>query len=321
MQCEWDDASAINTEPEAYVDGALVVWDEFGSISEGITFADDLGTGSHEFIVKVADVHGNTAQLAFNLDITGPELEVFFVGEPTISGSQTVNFQVQGGDANSRAYVSLKLNGVDVDISQSSSSTNLAVPLMLSPGEHEFEITVSDQFNTVTRILSAQVACQSGTYWNDEAMACETLPTDPCEASPSILRLIDASPIYYVQLTSDLGSSEVDISMNGEPLGNHGTLAMESNQLVFDFSDTALPNGSLNVTISMAGVECSVTSYDLQFSGKNDGTTTNDGVQPATDDDEGGMGFWFWILLIGLILGMLVLGAFVLSRGESVDPT
>ena len=330
MQCEFDDASAINTEPEAYVDGALVIWDEYGSISEGITFADDLGTGTgtYNFLVKVADVHGNTAEFAFNLDITGPELEVFFSAEPTTAGEQTVNFYVQGGDANSREYVSFKLNGVDVDISQSSSNTNLAVPLMLSPGEHEFEITVSDQFNTVTRILSAQVACQLGTYWNDdEAMACEPLPTDPCESSPSILRLIDASPIYYVQLTSDIDSSEFEISLNGESLDNH-MLSVETNQLVLDFSNTTSSSGKLTVKISMDGVECSVSSFDLQFSGDEDGTTTNDddqpsadGIQEGTKGGQEGLPFGFWIAIIGLILGMLVLGAFVLSRGESVDPT
>jgi len=239
-----------------------------------------------------------------------------------------VNFYVQGGDANSREYVSFKLNGVDVDISQSSSNTNLAVPLMLSPGEHEFEITVSDQFNTVTRILSAQVACQLGTYWNDdEAMACEPLPTDPCESSPSILRLIDASPIYYVQLTSDIDSSEFEISLNGESLDNH-MLSVETNQLVLDFSNTTSSSGKLTVKISMDGVECSVSSFDLQFSGDEDGTTTNDddqpsadGIQEGTKGGQEGLPFGFWIAIIGLILGMLVLGAFVLSRGGSVDPT
>ena len=328
MQCEWEDVSAINTEPEVYVDGTLVGWDEYGSISEGITFADDLTTGSHDFTVNVADVHGNTAEFTFSLDVTGVEIEVFFSAEPTTAGEQTVNFYVQGGDVNTREYSSLKLNGVEVDISQASSNTNLAILLMLGAGDHKFELTVSDQFNSVTKTLTTQVVCQAGTYWNNEAMACEPLPTDPCEVSPSILRFIDNSPMYYVQLTSDLGSSEVEISMNGEPLGNHAMLSVETNQLVLDFSNTTSSSGNLTVKISMDGVECSVSSYDLQFSGNEDGTTTNDddqpsadGIQDGTEGGQEGLSFGFWIALIGLLGGMFVLGAFVLSRrGANLPP-
>ena len=328
MQCEWEDVSAINTEPEVYVDGTLVGWDEYGSISEGITFADDLATGSHDFTVNVADVHGNTAEFTFSLDVTGVEIEVFFSAEPTTAGEQTVNFYVQGGDVNTREYSSLKLNGVEVDISQASSDTNLAILLMLGAGDHKFELTVSDQFNSVTKTLTTQVVCQAGTYWNNEAMACEPLPTDPCEVSPSILRFIDNSPMYYVQLTSDLGSSEVEISMNGEPLGNHAMLSVETNQLVLDFSNTTSSSGNLTVKISMDGVECSVSSYDLQFSGNEDGTTTNDddqpsadGIQDGTEGGQEGLSFGFWIVLIGLLGGMFVLGAFVLSRrGANLPP-
>jgi hypothetical protein len=318
MQCEWEDASAIDTEPEVYVDGTLVGWDEYGSISEGITFADDLATGSHEFTVTVADVHGNTAEYTFSLDITGPELEVFFSNEPIIAGEQTVNFLVQGGDVNSREFTSLKVNGVEVDISQAATNTNLAIRLMLGAGDHEFELTVSDQFNSVTKTLTAQVACQAGTYWDEELMSCEPLPTDPCEVSPSILRFIDNSPIYYVQLTNDVGSSEVEISLNGEPLGNDVSLTTESNQLVLDFTNATVLSGTLDIQVSMDGDDCASKSYELTFSdGTDDQKAPNQSNNDDSGDEEEKRFIWFFLSLIGLLVGTIVIGKVAQSRTQN----